>query len=103
MMQTMHLLGCNIMTAFDKAWQLLKGMYPEMGPTQQQILQHLQRGFRKPFSQIIPTNQQRRQKLFNSLTPEEQAVLMEQAKRENIQPYDMPDERFTVDGRTIRG
>jgi hypothetical protein len=74
------------MGAFDKAWQLLKGMYPEMAPTQEQLLQHAQKGFRKPISQLVPTDEERRQRLFDSLTPEEQAVLMEQAKRENIQP-----------------
>ena len=79
------------MSAFKQAWQLLKGMYPEMGPTQEQIVQRLQSGPRKPLSQMLdyafPTDEQRRQRLFNSLTPEEQAVLMEQANRENIQPY----------------
>ena len=58
-----------------------------MSPTQEQIFQHSQKGFRKPLTNIMPTNEERRQKLFSSLTPEEQAVLMEQAKRENIQPY----------------
>jgi|DEB0MinimDraft_4_1074332.scaffolds.fasta_scaffold04993_5 hypothetical protein len=78
------------MGAFEQAWQILKEMYPEMGPTDEQIVQRLQRGPRKPLSQMldyaIPTDEQRRQRLFDSLTPEEQAMLMERAKRENIQP-----------------
>ena len=58
-----------------------------MGPTPEQIFQASQKGFRKPISQLVPTDEERRQRLLYSLTPEEKAVLMEQAKQENIQPY----------------
>lgn len=70
-----------------KKSKVKKADYPEMGPTPEQIFQASQKGFRKPISQLVPTDEERRQRLLYSLTPEEKAVLMEQAKQENIQPY----------------